>query len=186
MRTFQQALARAPAAKARGVGEAATRDGLRRARIAARRATDAKVDATGVEGFQHSERLGGTERAVVREQNAARSDAHAFRFRAQASKQDLGARIGEGGDRVVLGEPVAVIAELVCAARQRERFLDGAARSARRSRAIGPGLKNVAITRQLKEPWFQSGDVKCEIRRRATPTKSWAVQRPCAVRHCFL
>src|SRR4051812_4690050 len=47
-------------------------EGAGRLRIAARRAADAKVDAAGVEGFEHAELLGDLERAVVAEHDAAR------------------------------------------------------------------------------------------------------------------
>ena len=118
--------------KALGVGKPAAADRLRGARVAAGRAADAEVDAPGIERFQHAEALRGAERAVVGEQHAAGADADAPRLGAEARQQHLGAGIGERGDGVVLGEPVAVIAELVGAARERERLLDRA--RARRGR----------------------------------------------------
>src|SRR5262249_32698255 len=50
-------------------------------------------------------------------------------FRAQAREQHLGARVGERGDGVVLGEPVTVVAERVGAAREGERLLDRTTRA---------------------------------------------------------
>jgi hypothetical protein len=106
------------------VGHHAAADRVRSALVAAGRAADAEIDAAGVERLQHAESLGDAERAVVREQHAAGADAHAFRLRAKPRQQNLGTGIGERGDRVVLGEPVAVIAERFDAAREREGLLD--------------------------------------------------------------
>ena len=50
--------------------------------------------------------------------------------RAQAREQDLRAGVGERGDGVVLGEPVALVAERVRPARERERGLDRLGRGA--------------------------------------------------------
>ena len=91
---------------------------------AAGRAADAEVDAAGIERFQHAEGLGDAKRAVVGSSTPPVPDAQALRLRAQARQQHFGAGIGERGDGMVLGEPVAVIAELVGAPRERERLLD--------------------------------------------------------------
>ena len=115
--------------EALGVRKVPAADRLRGARVAAGRAADAEVDAAGIQGLQHAEGLGGAESAVVGKQHAAGADAQAARFRAQPCEQDLGARVGERRDGMVLGEPVAVIAQLVGAARERERFLDRPARA---------------------------------------------------------
>ena len=82
----------------------------------------------GIERLEHAEGLGGAKGAVVGQQHAAGADAQALGFGAQPREQHLGTGIGERSDRVVLGEPVAVVAELFDAARERERFLDRAAR----------------------------------------------------------
>jgi hypothetical protein len=111
------------------VGKLAAADGLRGARIPARRATDAEVDAARVQRLQHAEGLGGTEGAVVGQEHAAAADADASRLGAESCEEHFGTRVGERGDRVVLGQPIAVIAELVGAAGERQRFLDRAARA---------------------------------------------------------
>ena len=91
------------------------------------RAPDAEVDAPRVERLEHPERLGGPERAVVGKQHAAGADPHAPRLGAQTREQHLGAGIRQGTDRVVLGEPVALIAERLGAPRQRQCFVHRAA-----------------------------------------------------------
>ena len=111
------------------VGKAAAGDGVRRARIATGRASEPEIDAAGIKRFQHAKRLGDAKRAVVGKENAASAHAHAARLRAKARKENLRTRIGERGDGVVLGEPVAVIAERIGTPRERERLLDGAARA---------------------------------------------------------
>jgi len=110
-------------------GHHAAADRVRGARAAAWGAADAEVDAAGIERFQHAKGLGDPEGAVVGEQHAPRADADALRLRAQARQQHLGAGIGERADGVVLGEPVAVIAQLVHAPRQLQRLLHRAPRA---------------------------------------------------------
>jgi hypothetical protein len=102
---------------------------LRGARVAARRSSEAEVDAAGVEGLQHPEALRGAKGAVVGKEHAAGSDAQALRFGAQPRQQDLRTGIGQRCDRMMLSEPIAVVAEGVRAASERECFLDRARRA---------------------------------------------------------
>jgi hypothetical protein len=97
---------------------------MRGARVAARRAADAQVDAPGIERLEHAEALGGAERAVVGQQHAAGAHPQAFRLGAEPRQQDLGARVGERRNRVMLGQPIAVVAQLFDAAGEGERFRD--------------------------------------------------------------
>src|SRR6185503_16883961 len=69
-------------------------------------------------------KISATFRALVRQQHATRADADALRLGAQAREQDFGTGVAERGDGVVLGEPVAVVAECVGAARELERLVD--------------------------------------------------------------
>jgi hypothetical protein len=98
--------------------------------VAARRAADPEIDSTWVERLQHAELLGHLERAVVRQHHAARADPDAARHRGHLGDQHLGARPREAGGRVVLGQPVAVIAPAVRGPRQLEGLVDGVGRSA--------------------------------------------------------
>jgi hypothetical protein len=110
--------------------ELPARYGVRGARVAPGRAANSEVHAPRVEGLQHAEHLGHLEGAVVGQQHPAAADAHALRFCAQAREQHLGAGVGERGDGMVLGEPVAVIAERLGMARELESRLDGLRRGA--------------------------------------------------------
>jgi hypothetical protein len=100
------------------------RDRLRGDLVAPGRAPDAEVDAAREERLEHAEHLGDLERAVVGQEHAAGADANALRRGRDAREQDFGTGIGEGGDRVMLGEPVARVAEPVGRLRERHRFRD--------------------------------------------------------------
>ena len=90
--------------------------------VAARRAADAEVDAAGEQRLQHAEVLGHLERAVVRQHHAAGADLHALGQARDAGDQHLGRRAGERLAAVMLGQPVAMIAEPVAELRQLERL----------------------------------------------------------------
>jgi hypothetical protein len=97
----------------------------RRARVGARRAAQAEVDTAGVHRGQQREDLGDLERAVVRQHHAARADADALRRRGHRRDQHLGRVAGEHRSAVVLGQPVAVVSELVGEPRQVDRVRQG-------------------------------------------------------------
>ncbi len=100
----------------------------RRDLVAARRSTDPEVDPAGEQRFQHAEVLGDLQRTVVLEHHAARADTDATRAGRNLADEDLGARPGQPGCRVVFGEPVAVKAEAVAGLGELECFLDGVSR----------------------------------------------------------
>ena len=79
--------------------------------VAARRAPDAEVDAPGVERLQDGELLGDLEGGVVGEHDAAAADADAGGVREELADEDLRAGAGVGAGVVVLGDPVAGVAE---------------------------------------------------------------------------
>ena len=85
---------------------------LRGQHVAAGRTAQAEVDASGEQGLQHAEHFCHLERAVV-EQYAAAADADARGRARHAREQYLRTGIGERSYRMVLGEPVAVIAQRV-------------------------------------------------------------------------
>ena len=95
-----------------------------RHRVGAGRAAQPEVDALGVEAAQRTERLGHLQRAVVRQHHAAAADPHAARARGDRADQHLGRRAGERRRRVVLGDPVAVVAERVGQLREVERAVE--------------------------------------------------------------
>ncbi len=96
----------------------------RGARVPARRAADAQIDAPGKQGFEHAELLGDFQRTVVGQEHTARADADARGGAGDAGDENLGTGIGESRDGVVLGEPVAVVAQLFGEPGERDGFSD--------------------------------------------------------------
>ena len=86
---------------------------LRDHRVAAGRPPDAEVDAARRERLERRELLGHDERGVVRQHDAARADADALGLRRDRRDQHGRRRRGDGRHVVVLGEPVARVAEPV-------------------------------------------------------------------------
>jgi hypothetical protein len=99
--------------------------GARGALIAAWRSPDAEIDAAGEEGFQHAEALRDLEGAVVREHHPAGAHADAGGTRGDLAHQHLGRGAREPAAAVMLGEPVAGIAEPVGVLGEDQRLLDG-------------------------------------------------------------
>ena len=104
---------------------AALADGQGGDLIAAGRAPDPQVDAPRIKRLQHAELLRHLERAVVGQQHAAGADPDPGGLGGDAREQDLRAGIGKRGDRVMLGEPVAVEAQLLGRPREPDRLVDG-------------------------------------------------------------
>jgi hypothetical protein len=88
-------------------------DCLCRAHIAAWRAADAEVDAVRKQRFEHHELLGHLERAVVRQHHAAGAEANPLGDAAKARQHHLGAGVRHAAQPVMLGAPVARVAEIV-------------------------------------------------------------------------
>ncbi len=93
-------------------------------RVAAGRAPDSEVDAAGREGLERRELLGDDERRVVGKHDAARTHPDARRAGRGRGDQHGRRRRGDGRHVVVLGEPVARVAELVGAVGEREGCRD--------------------------------------------------------------
>ena len=93
----------------------------RRDRVGAGRPADAEVDPAGVGGLEQRELLGHHQRGVVGQHHAARADPDPRRRR--GDQPDQHRRVGRGHRRhvVVLGQPVAVVAQLVGGPGQRQR-----------------------------------------------------------------
>jgi len=89
--------------------------------VGARRAADAEVDASREGCLQQSELLGHDQRLVVGQHHAARADADPRRGRRQGRDQHWRVRRRHCRHVVVLGHPVAAVAELVGHLRQRSR-----------------------------------------------------------------
>ena len=103
--------------------------------VGARRAAHAQVDATGRDAFEHAELLGDLERRIVRQHHAGAADANAGRGRGDRRHQHFRCGADDAAAVVMFGHPVAVVAERVAQARQRERFANGLAFGA----ALGGG-----------------------------------------------
>ena len=91
--------------------------------IGAGRAAEREVDAPGVQAGQHRERLGDLERAVMGQHHAAAAHPQALGGGGDGPDQHLGAGAGQHRAAVVLGHPVAVIAERVGQPGQVERVV---------------------------------------------------------------
>jgi hypothetical protein len=100
----------------------------RGALVAAGRAADAEVDATGEERLQHPEVLGHLEGAVVAEHDPARAHADTRGPRGDLADEHFGRGAGQPPATVMLGQPVPMIAETVCALGELQRLLDGLGR----------------------------------------------------------
>jgi hypothetical protein len=84
-----------------------------RHRVGARRPAQPEVDALGVQPAQGAERLDDLERAVVRKHHSPAAHADPLSAWRDRPDQDLRCRAGERRRGVVLGDPVAVVAERV-------------------------------------------------------------------------
>ncbi len=90
--------------------------------IGARRAAEPEIDAPGKQRLQHLEALGDHQRRMVRQHHAARADAHMRRYRRDLPDHDFGRGTGDVRQIVVLGDPIALVAEPVGEPRQIERI----------------------------------------------------------------
>ena len=83
-----------------------------------------EVDAPRRDGLEHAKLLGHLERRVVRKHHARAADADAARRRRDGRHQYLGRGADDAVAVVMLGHPVAVIAERVAVPRVRKRLAD--------------------------------------------------------------
>ena len=86
--------------------------------IGAGRAAEAEIDAAGKQRLQHLEAFGHHQRRVVGQHHAAGADADVFRHRRDLPDHQIRRGARDGGEVVMLGEPVADIAEPIDMARQ--------------------------------------------------------------------
>jgi hypothetical protein len=98
--------------------------GARGHRIGAGGAPHAEVDPSGMERFEGVKRLRDSQRRVVGQHDAARADADPRGCRGDVLDQDLGGRARDAGHAVVLGKPVAHVAELFDPPRQVDRVTE--------------------------------------------------------------
>ena len=91
---------------------------VRRGAVGAGRAAEAEVDAAGKQRLQHLEALGDHQRRMVGQHHAAGADADVFRHRGDLPDHQIGRGARDRCQVVMLGEPVADIAEPIDMARQ--------------------------------------------------------------------
>ncbi len=102
---------------------------VRRGAIGAGRAAEAEIDAAGEQRLQHLEALGHHQRRMVGQHHAAGADADVVRYRGDLADHQVGRGARHRGQIVVLGEPVADIAEAIDMARQIDAVLQRVGRT---------------------------------------------------------
>ena len=117
-------------------------------RIGAGRAAQAEIDAARKKRLQHFEALGHHQGRVVGQHHAAGADAHAGGDGGDLSDHDVGRGTGDRRQIVVLGHPIAHIAQAVGEPRQIERIAQrlGAGRAGRDRREIEDGERGHAVS----------------------------------------
>ena len=95
----------------------------RRQRVGAGGTSEPEVDPARVQRREDRERLGHLERAVVGQHHTAAPDPDRLGRGGDRADQHLGARPGEHRAAVMLGDPVAVVAERVGQPREVERVV---------------------------------------------------------------
>src|SRR5882672_10149519 len=88
---------------------------------ASRRAAKAEIDPVRIQRVQHPEYFGYFQRTVMREQDTARTDADLGSFSSHARDENLRRWTGKRLYRVVLGNPITLVAETIGRARQLDR-----------------------------------------------------------------
>ena len=89
--------------------------------VGARRTAEPEVDAAGMQGGERPELLGDHQRRVVGQHDAARADADRRGSRRDMGDDHRGRRAGDARHVVMLGEPVALVAEALGVAGEVER-----------------------------------------------------------------
>ncbi len=84
---------------------------ISRGAVGARRTAEPEIDAAGKQRFQHLETLGDHQRRMVGQHHAAGADAEVFGDRRDLPDHHVGRGARHGSEVVMLGEPVADIAE---------------------------------------------------------------------------
>ena len=98
--------------------------------VAARRAPQAQVNAVGIEGVQHPKGFGHLKGAVMGQHHAAGTDADGAGVGGNLPHQHFGRSAGEIGQVVMLGNPIALVAQLFGGDGQGDAFAQGHAGAA--------------------------------------------------------
>jgi hypothetical protein len=86
--------------------------------IGARGATQPQIHPARMQRRERAELLGNQQRSVIRQHNAAGTDADAVRARPDMRQRDRGRRTGDARQVVMFGHPVAAIAQRLGMARE--------------------------------------------------------------------
>jgi hypothetical protein len=86
--------------------------------IGSGRSADAQIDSSGCNRLKHAKLLGNLERRVMGQHHAGAADADASRRGGDRGDQDFRRRADDAGTVMVFGDPKAVVAENIAAARQ--------------------------------------------------------------------
>ena len=87
------------------------------------RAPKAEIDPAWIQRVQHPEFFHNFQRAVMREQHPAGTDAYSGSFSGHSRDENFRRGAGERFNGVVLGDPIAFVAEAVGCARQVDRIV---------------------------------------------------------------
>ena len=93
--------------------------------VGARRPAKPEIDAAGKQRFKDLESLGDHQRRMVGQHHAAGADAHVRGHGRDLTDHDLGRGAGDIGKIMMLGDPIALVAEPVGELRQIERIAQG-------------------------------------------------------------
>jgi hypothetical protein len=95
------------------------------------RAPKPQVHAAWIHRLQHHELLGDLEARIIGQHDSARTDADGLRLRTEPRQQDFRARIRQSEQSMMLGQPIAMIAQAVGQLRQLYGGCDGLRRRCR-------------------------------------------------------
>src|SRR5882672_1533135 len=99
---------------------------------ASRRAAKPEIDPVRIQRMQHPEYFGHFQRAVMREQYAAGTNANPGSFSSHSRDENFRRWTGKRLYRVVLGNPITLVAETIGCARQLDRVTQSVGRRAAR------------------------------------------------------
>ena len=167
------------------VGERVGRAAQRACRdaVGSRGAADPEVDAAGVEGLEHPELLGDHQRGMVREHHPTRSDPDRLRLGRERRRQHGRRGARDPGHVVVLGDPMAVIAEPFGCLRQLDRVGEGVGRGRALAddRQVEHGDRDAAVGRhrgslaslRIYPGRRSTTSAPCSVTRRAAISERW-------------
>jgi len=132
--------------------------------VAAGSASEAEIDAAGVEGFKGAELFGDDEGSVVGQHDAAASDADGAGGSRDMADENRRCGAGKAGDGMMFGQPEALIAPLLSSLSEMDGPGDGAARRLAGAHADEIEYGNCQVA--THGYWMSERAQRCEGRRR--------------------